>query len=155
MATYQLYSALFLFPVSPTYPEVLVLPQFRFRPQYHLRSLRQYLRSLRDFDDTRLGWDPGPCHQCHSVDLGGPDPPSWPAHRAQAIHPPPGPSHLQLLQLQRRHHSLSCRLLPGSGGRCSSGTPSRGMYGSTAESSIRSRTTMSRHSRLIPGSGIL
>ena len=30
-------------------------------------------------------------------------------------------------------------------GRCSSGTPSRGMYGSTTESSIRSRTTMSLH----------
>ena len=35
------------------------------------------------------------------------------------------------------------------------GNPIRGMYGSTAEGSIRSRTTMSRHSRLIPGSGIL
>ena len=123
-------------------------PQLRFRPQYHLRSLRQYLRSLRDFDDTRLGWDPGPRHQCHRVDLGGPGPPSGPAHRTQASHPPPGPSHLKLLQLQRRHLRLSCHLLPGSGGRCSSGTPFRGTYGSTAESSIRSRTTMSRYSRL-------
>ena len=41
--------------------------QPRFRSQYHLRSLRQYLRSLRDFDDTRLVWDPGPRHQCHRV----------------------------------------------------------------------------------------
>ena len=34
------------------------------------------------------------------------------------------------------------------------GTPSRGMYSATAESSIKSRTTMSRHLELIPGSGI-
>ena len=34
-------------------------------------------------------------------------------------HPPPGLSHLQSHRLQRRHHRLSCRLLPGSGGRCS------------------------------------
>ena len=122
-------------------------PQFqlRSRPQYHLQSLRQSLRSLRDFDDTRLGWDPEPLHQCHNVDLGGPGPPSGPAHRAQASHPPPGLSHLQSLQLQRRHRRLSCLSLPGFGGRYSSGTPSRGTYGSTAESSIRSHTTMSRH----------
>ena len=55
--------------------------------------------------------------------------------------PQPSPSHL----LQRRHHRLGCRLLPGFGGRYSSGTPSRGMYGSTAESSIRSITMMSQH----------
>ena len=65
--------------------------------------------------------------------------------------PQPRQSH----QLLRRHHHLSCRPLPGFGGRCSSGTPSRGMYGSTAEGSIRSRTMMSWHSRLIPGSRIL
>ena len=129
-------------------------PQLRSRPQYHLRSLRQYLRSLRDFDDTRLGWVLGPRHQCHSADLGGPGPPSGPAHQARVSHPHPGLSHLQSLQLRRRHHRLSCRLPPGSGGRCSSGTPFRGTYGSTAESSIRSRTTMSRHSRLTTGSGI-
>ena len=122
-------------------------PQFqlRSRPQYHLQSLRQSLRSLRDFDDTRLGWDLGPRHLCLSVDLGGPGPPSEPAHQSQASHPSPGLSLLQSLQLQRRHHRLSCRLLPGLGGRCSSGTSSRGMYDSTAESSIRSRTTMSLH----------
>ena len=131
-------------------------PQFQLqsRPQYHLQSLRQYLRSLRDFDDTRLGWDPGPSHQCHSTDLGGPGPPSGPAHQARASRPHPGLRHLQSHQLQRRHRHLSCRPLPGFGGRCSSGTPSRGMYGSTAESSIKSRITMSRHSRLIPSSGI-
>ena len=99
--------------------------QLRSRPQYDLQSLRQSLRSLRDSDDTRLGWDPGPHHQCHSADLGGPGPPSGPAHQGRVSHPHPGPSHRQSLQLQRRHHRLSCRLLPGLGGRCSSGTPSR------------------------------
>ena len=127
----------------------LVHQSERSRPQFQLRSrpqsLRQSLRSLRDFDDTRLGWDPGPLHQCHNANLGGPGPPSRPVHQAQASHPPPGLSHLQSLQLQRRHRHLSCRLLLGSGGRCSSGTPSRGMYGSTAESSIRSHTMMSLH----------
>ena len=35
-------------------------PQFQLqsRPQYHLQSLRQSLRSLRDFDNTRLGMGP-------------------------------------------------------------------------------------------------
>ena len=139
------------------HPRERSMPRFqlRSRPQYHLQSLRQSLRSLRDFDDTRLGWDPGPRHQCHSADLGGPGPPSGPAHQGRVSHPHPGPSHRQSYQLQRQHRHLSCRPLPGFGGRCSSGTPSRGMYGSTAEGSIRSRTTMSRHSWLIPGSGIL
>ena len=53
-------------------------PQLRSRPQYHLRSLRQYLRSLRDFDDTRLGWDPGPRRLYLSGELGGPGPLSGP-----------------------------------------------------------------------------
>ena len=119
--------------------------QLRTRPQYQLLSPRQSPRSPRDSDDTRLRWDPGPRHLYLSGELGGPDPPSGPVHRAQASHPPPGLSHLQSLHLQRRHLHLSCRLLPGSGGRCSSGTPSRGMYDSTAESSIKSHTTMSRH----------
>ena len=119
--------------------------QLRSRPQYQLQSLRQFLRSLRDSDDTRLGWDPGPRHLCLNEDLGGPGPPNRPAHQARASHPHPDLRSLQLHQLQRRHHRLSCRLLLGFGGRYSSGTPSRGMYGSTAESSIRSRTTMSRH----------
>ena len=119
--------------------------QLRSRPQYQLQSLKQSLRSLRDSDDIRLGWDPGPRHLCLSGDLGGPGPPSGPAHRAQANHPHPGLSHLQSHQLQRRHHRLSCRLLPRFAGHYSSGTPSRGMYGSTAESSIRSLTMMSQH----------
>ena len=130
-------------------------PQLRARPQYQFMFPRQSLRSLRDFDYTRLGWDPGPRHQCHSAELGGPDPPSGPAHQSRVSHPHPGPSHRQSHQLLRRHRHLSCRPLPGFGGHCSSGTPSRGMYGSTEEGSIRSRTTMSRHSQLIPGSGIL
>ena len=36
-----------------------------------------------------------------------------------------GPSHRQPCQLQRRHLPRSCRPLPGSGGRCLSGTPFR------------------------------
>ena len=57
----------------------LVHQSERSRPQFQLQSLR----SLRDFDYTRLGWDPGPLHQFHSVDLGGPCPPSGPAHQAR------------------------------------------------------------------------
>ena len=119
--------------------------QLRSRTQYQLQSLRQFMRSLRDSDVTRLGWDPGPRYLCLSGDLGGPGPLRGPAHQARASHPHPDLRSHQLHQPQRRHHRLSFRLLPGSGGRCSSGTSSRGMYGSTAESSIRSHTTMSRH----------
>ena len=74
-------------------------PQLRSRPQYHLRSLRQYLRSLRGFDDIRHGWDPRPRHLYHSVELGGPGPPSRPAHQARVSHPHPGLRHLQSHQL--------------------------------------------------------
>ena len=119
--------------------------QLQSQPQYHLQSLRQSLRSLKDSDDIRLGWDPGPRHLCLSRDLGGPDPLSGPAHQARVSHPHPGLSHRQPHPQRRLHLHLSCRLLPGSGGRCSSGTPSRGMYGSTAMSSIRSLTMMSQH----------
>ena len=119
-------------------------PQLRSRPQYHLRSLRQYLRSLRDFVDTRLGWDPGPRHLYHTAELGGPGPPSGPAHRAQASHPPPGPCHLQLLQLQRRHHRLSCRLPPGLGGLCTLGTPFRGILRYIRGTFIRSHSMTSQ-----------
>ena len=52
-------------------------------------------------------------------ELGGPDPPSGPAHQAQVSHLPPGPHHLQLLQLPRRLHHLNCRLPRGFGGHCS------------------------------------
>ena len=122
-------------------------PQLQLRtwPQYQLLSPRQSLRSLKDSDDTRLGWELEPRHLCLSGDLGGTGPPSGPAHQAWVSHPHPGLSHRQpYLQWILRLH-LSCRLLPGLGGRCSSGTPSRGMYRSTTESSIRSHTTMSRH----------
>ena len=122
-------------------------PQSQLRSQtlYQLRSLRQSLRSLRDSDDTRLGWDPGPRYLCLNGDLGGLGPPSGPVHQARVSHPHPDLRSLQLHQLQRRYHRLSCHLPQELGGRYSLGTPSRGMYGSTAESSIRSRTTMSRH----------
>ena len=119
--------------------------QLPFQTLYQLLFPRQYLRSLRDSDDIRRGWDPGPLHRYHSVDPGGPDPPSEPVHQAWVSHPHPDLSSHQPHQQQRRHLRPSCRPPPGSGGRCSSGTPSRGMYGSTAESSIKSRTTMSRH----------
>ena len=119
--------------------------QLQCRTLYQLKSLRQSLRSLRDSDETRLGWDPEPRHLCLSGDLGGPGPPKGPAHQARVSHPHPGLSRRLPHQLQRRHHHLSCRLLPGFGGRYSSGTPSQGMYGSTAESFIKSHTTMSRH----------
>ena len=118
--------------------------QLPFQTLYQLRSPRQSLRSLRDSDDTKLGWDPGPCHLCLSGDLGGPGPQSGPVHQARVSHPHPDLNRHQPHRLQRRHHWLSCRLLPGSGGRYSSGTPSRGMCGSITESFIRSRIMMSR-----------
>ena len=96
-----------------------VRPQLRSRPQYHIRSLRQSLRSLRDFVDIRHGWDTGPHRLCLRGELGRPGPPSGPAHQAQASHLPPDLSHHQSHQLQRRHHRLSCHLPPGSGGCCS------------------------------------
>ena len=110
-------------------------PQFqlRFQTPCQLQSPRQSLRSLRGSGGTRRGWDPGPCHLCLSGDLGGPGPPSGPVLPARVSHPHPDLSHHQLHQLQRRHHRHSYRLPPGSGGRYSSGTPSRGMYGFTRE----------------------
>ena len=92
---------------------------------------------------TRMGpWAPSPMPQRRSRR-------ARPSKRARTSGPGESsssrPPQSPLYQLQRRHHRLSCRLLPGLGGRCSSRTPSRGMYGSTAESSIRSHTTMSRH----------
>ena len=130
-------------------------PQFRFRLQYHHRSLRQSLRSLRDFVDIRHGWDPGPHHQYHRGESGGPGPPSGPTHQARVSHPHPGLRHHQSHRPQRRHHFLSCHLPPGLGGLCTSGTPFRGILHYMRGTFGRSRTTMSRHSQLIPGSGIL
>ena len=93
---------------------------------------------------TRRGWDPGPRHQCLSGDPGGLGPPSRAVLPARVNHPHPELSRHQPHQQQRRPLRLSCRLPPGSGGRYSSGTPSQGMCGSTAESIIRSSTMMSR-----------
>ena len=119
-------------------------PQFQLqsRPQYHLQSLSQSLRSLSDSDDIRLEWDPGPRHLYLNADLGGPDPPRGPAHPARVSHPHPGLSHLQSHQLQRRHCRHSFRLPPGSGGRCLSGTPFRGMSHCIRGTFIKSRATM-------------
>ena len=121
-------------------------PQFqlRFQTQYQLQSLRQSLRSLRGSGGTRRGWDPGPRHLCLSLDIGEPGPPSGPVLPARVSHPYPDLSRHQLHQQQRRHHRYSCRLPPGSGGRYSLGTPSRGLCGFTSESFIRSHTLMSR-----------
>ena len=83
-------------------------PQLRSRLQYHHRSPRQYLRSLRDFFAIRHGWDPGPHHLCLRGELGWPGLPSGPAHQAQASHLPLGLSHHQSHRLPRRHHRLSC-----------------------------------------------
>ena len=114
------------------------------RPQYHLRSLRQYLRSLRGFDDIRHGWDLGPHRLCLRGELGGPGPPSGPAHRAQASHLPPGLSHHQSHQLQRRRHRLSCHLPLGLGGLCMSGTPFRGILHYILGTFSRSHSTTSQ-----------
>ena len=53
-------------------------PQLRYRLQYHHQSPRPYLRSLRDLDVIRHGWDRGPHHLCPGGELGGPGPPSGP-----------------------------------------------------------------------------
>ena len=129
-------------------------PQLQFRHQYHLRSLRQSLRSLRDFVDIRHGWDPGPHRLCLRGELGGLGPPSGPAHQARVSHPHPGPRHHQSHQLQRRRHRFNCHLPPGLEGLCMSGTPFRGILHCIRGTFSRSRTTMSRRSQLIPGSGI-
>ena len=131
-----------------------VHPSERPQLQYHRRSPRQYLRSLKGFDDIRHGWDPGPHHLYHSAELGGPGPPSGPAHQARASHPHPGLRHLQSHQLQRPLLHSSCHLPPGFRGLCMSGTPFRGILHYIRGIFIRSHSMMSRHLQLIPGSGI-
>ena len=64
--------------------------------------------------------------------------------QARVSHPHPELSRHQPHQQQRRPLRLNCRLPPGSGERYSSGTPSRGMCGSTVKSFIRSRTMISQ-----------
>ena len=93
----------------------------------------------------RLGWDPGPCHLCLSGDLGGPGPPSGLPYQARVSHPHPGLSHRQPHPQRRLHLHRSCHLPPGSGGRCLSGTPFRGMSHYTLGTFIRSLTMMSQH----------
>ena len=143
-------------PSERPQPQLRSRPQYhlRSRPQYHLRSLRQYLRSLRDFVDTRLGWDPGPRHQYHSAELGGPDPLSGPVHQARVSHPHPGLRHHQSHRLQRRHLRSICHLPPGLGGLCTSGTPFRGILHCIRGTFIRSHSTTSQRCGLIPDSGI-
>ena len=117
----------FVLEVGPTFdrgldsvhPSERPQPQLRSRLQHHHRSPRQYLRSLRGFIDIRHGWDPEPHRLCLRGELGGPGPPSVPAHQTQASHLPLGLNHHQLHRLPRQHHRLSCRLPPRSGGRCS------------------------------------
>ena len=118
--------------------------QLRFQSPYQLQSPRQSLRSLRGSGGTRRGWDPKPRHQCHSADPGGPGPQRGPILSARVSHSHPDLSRHQPHQQQRQHHRHSYRPPPGSGSRYSSRTPSWGMYGSTAETFIRSRTMMSR-----------
>ena len=67
--------------------------QLQFQLQYQSQSQRQPLRSLRDSEDTRHGWDPGPLHQCHRGDPGGPGPLSGPVLPDRVSHRHPGPSH--------------------------------------------------------------
>ena len=105
--------------LDSVHPSERPQPQLRSRLQYHHRSPRQYLRSLRGFNDITHGWDPGPHRLCLGGEFGGPGPPSGLAHRAQASNLPLGLGHHQSHRLPRRHHRLSCRLPPGSGGRCS------------------------------------
>ena len=73
------------------------LPSGRSRPQSQLQFQLQYqsqsLRSLRDSEDTRHGLDPGPFHQCHRGDPGGPGPPSGPVLPDRVSHRHPGLSH--------------------------------------------------------------
>ena len=121
-------------------------PQFqlRTRPQYQLQSPRQSLRSLKGSRGTRHGWDPGPLHQYHSGDLGGPGPPSEPVLQSRGSPHPLGHSRRLLHQLQRRHLRHSFPQPRGSGGPYSSGILSRVMSGYTRGIFIESHTMMSR-----------
>ena len=129
-------------PSGRSRPQSQLRFQLQYQPRSQIQFLRQSLRSLRDSGDTRHGWDPGPLHQCHRGDPGGPGPPSEPVLPDRVSHRHPGPSHHH--QQQRQPHRLSYPQPRGLGGPYSSGILSRGMYGSTPESSIESRTTTSR-----------
>ena len=69
--------------LNSVHPRERPQPQLWSRLQYHHLSPRPYLWSLMGFDDIRHGWDPGPHRLCLRGELGGPGPPSGPAHRAQ------------------------------------------------------------------------
>ena len=126
-----------------------------FQPQFPLQcpsqSLRQSLRSLRDSGETRHGWDPGPFHQCHRGELGGPNPLSELVLQDRGSPRHPGPSHHH--QQQRRPHLPSYHMPRGSGGLYSSGILSRGMSGFTRGIFMESRTTTPRRLWLILDSG--
>ena len=89
-----------------------------------------YLRILRDSDDTRRGWDPGPLPRCLRDDAGGPGPPSGPGlpsgpgHQTRGNPRDLGPSR-HLPQLMRAHHP-SLHQPRGSGVPCSPVTQFRG-----------------------------
>ena len=122
-------------------------PQFqlRFQTLYQLQSPRQSQRSLRGSGGTRHGWDPGPLHQYHNGDLGGPGPPRGPVLQGRGSLNPLGHSRRLLHQLQRRHLRHSYPQPRGLGGPYSSGILSRGMSGYTQEISMGSHTMTSRH----------
>ena len=60
------------------------------------------LRSPRDSEDIRRGWDPGPLPRCLRDDAEGPGPPSGPEHQARESPRHLAPSH-HLPQLRRAH----------------------------------------------------
>ena len=119
--------------------------------QYQPRSLRQSLRSLRDFGDIKHGWDPGPLRQYHRGDPGGPGPPSGLVLQDRGSPHHPGLSHHH--QVQRRPHRHSYPQPRGLGGPYSLGILSRGMSDSTRRIFMGSRTTMSWRLWLTPDSG--
>ena len=77
--------------LDSVHPRERPQPQHRSRLQYHHRSPRQYLRSLRDFDAIRHGWDLEPHHLCHGGELGGPGSPSGPDGESSSSRPQPSP----------------------------------------------------------------
>ena len=77
--------------LDSVHPRERPQPQHRSLLQYHHRSPRQYLRSLRDFDAIRHGWDLEPHRLCHGGELGGPGSPSGPDGESSSSRPQPSP----------------------------------------------------------------
>ena len=77
------------------------------------------LRSLRDSDGIRPGWDRGPLLRYVKDNVGGPDPPNGPEHQARGSPRDLGPSR-HLPQLMRAHHP-SFHKPRRSGAHCSPG----------------------------------